>query len=83
MSTAETLSAEALPAQTLPLEEARLVESRTYPAPAGEWNVDESIYAAAEADPIAFWEDGASSGPSPGTPPWNGSRPSPIPPPAS
>ena len=59
MSTAETLSAETLPAQTLPLEEARLVESRTYPAPAGEWNVDASIYAAAEADPIAFWEDAA------------------------
>ncbi|NMA76149.1 MAG: AMP-binding protein, partial [Actinomycetales bacterium] len=54
MSTADTL-----PAQTLPLEEARLVESRTYPAPAGEWNVDASIYAAAEADPIAFWEDAA------------------------
>ena len=54
MSTAEALSAEALPG-----EEARLIESRTYPAPAGDWNVDASIYATAEADPLGFWEDAA------------------------
>jgi acetyl-CoA synthetase len=45
--------------ESLPLEEARLVESRTYPAPAGTWNVDASIYATAEADPLAFWEEAA------------------------
>ena len=46
-------------AEALPREEARLIESRTYPAPAGDWNVDASIYATAEADPLGFWEDAA------------------------
>ena len=46
-------------AEALPREEARLIESRTYPAPAGDWNVDASIYATAEADPLGFWENGA------------------------
>nr|WP_255572708.1 acetate--CoA ligase [Leucobacter tenebrionis] len=42
--------------------EARLAETRTFPAPAAlaaEANVDASIYAAAAADPIAFWERAA------------------------
>ncbi|MDN5687556.1 MAG: acetate--CoA ligase [Brachybacterium sp.] len=42
--------------------EARLIESRTYPPPpavTAQANVDASIYRAASADPIAFWEDAA------------------------
>ncbi|WP_298039101.1 acetate--CoA ligase [uncultured Microbacterium sp.] len=43
-------------------DEARLIEKRTYPAPAAfaaQANVDAAIYAAADADPIAFWEEAA------------------------
>ncbi|TQJ30440.1 acetate--CoA ligase [Microbacterium sp. SLBN-146] len=43
-------------------EEARLGESRTFPAPAtfaAQANVDDSVYATANADPIGFWERAA------------------------
>lgn len=45
------------------MTEARLHETRTYPAPAefaAHANVDGSVYAEADADPIAFWERAAS-----------------------
>ncbi len=44
-------------------EEARLVESRTYPPPAAfaaQANVTADAYAAAAADPLAFWADAAA-----------------------
>ncbi|WP_438354699.1 acetate--CoA ligase [Microbacterium sp. CJ88] len=43
-------------------DEARLGESRTFPAPAdfaAQANVDATIYAEADADPLAFWERAA------------------------
>ncbi len=45
------------------MTEARLHETRSYPAPADfadQANVDASIYAAASADPVAFWERAAA-----------------------
>ena len=44
------------------VDEARLVEHRRYPAPAdfaAQANVGPDVYARADADPIAFWEDAA------------------------
>ncbi len=47
---------------TTPAAEVRLIENRVYPpSPAfrAQANVTEEIYAQADADPIAFWEDAA------------------------
>jgi len=51
-----------LTTRTSPAEELRLVENRVYPpSPAfrSQANVTEDVYAQADADPIAFWEDAA------------------------
>lgn len=48
--------------QTSPAAEARLIENRVYPPPpafTAQANVTGKIYAQADADPIAFWEDAA------------------------
>ena len=45
-----------------PVPEARLAETRTFAPPAAftaQANVDASVYATADADPIAFWEHAA------------------------
>ena len=49
-------------ADNSPVTEARLAETRTFPPPAAftaQANVDASVYATANADPIAFWERAA------------------------
>lgn len=50
-------------AENSPATEARLAETRTFPPSAAftaQANVDASIYATANADPVAFWERAAS-----------------------